>query len=201
MDTNLSPNPVKKKNTTLIIVGVIVGICLILVLSTVLLFGALGRMVTRSMDPAVAVETAHKIADYDLPPGYAEQMSMSLPTYAFVAIVSTSDPTSPMIMLAQFSQGANMTTEDMQRQLSQAYNNQPSGSPIGQMHVVETLTMTIRGSESDVVISEGSMEGGLVYRQLVALFPGKSGQAMLMIQGMTDSWDEQAIDDFIASIR
>jgi hypothetical protein len=192
----------KKRNTTLIIVGVVAGFCLILIVAAVLLVGALGRLASRavSMDPAVAAEAAHRIADYDLPSGFSEQMAVSLPLSQVVLIAPGGGSTGPIIMLAQYEAGSSMTPEEMQRQISQSYNR-PGAPPVGQMHVVETRAMTIRGFETEVVISEGAMQGGLVLRQLLTVFPGKSGQAMLMIQGMTDDWDEQVVDDFLESIR
>jgi hypothetical protein len=191
----------KKRNTTLIVVGIVLGVCLILVIGAVVLFGALGRLASKmiSIDPAEAAAAAHEICDYDLPAGYGEQMSMGFPGYKFVVIASSANTLSPTIMLAQFAADSNMTPEQMQEQLSQAYDS--GASPGAQMQVVETKTMTIRGYETQVVISEGSVQGGITMRQLLTVFPGKSGQAMLMIQGAASYWDEQLVDDFIRSIR
>jgi hypothetical protein len=198
---NMNPSPTKKNNKTLIIVGVIVGICLVLVLAAVLAVGAVGRLVSRAMstDPTVVAETAQKIADFDLPPGYAEQMAINVSTYQIVMIAPVDNSGSPVIMLEQFA-NSNLSPEEMERQLNQV-NNQPGISSVGQFHVVETRTMTIRGYDAQVVTSEASFQNNLVMRRLTAVFPGRAGQVMLMIQGVTDSWDEQVIDDFIKSIR
>lgn len=190
-----------KNRKTLIIIGVVGGLCLVLVVGAVLIFGSLARLASKMIitDPAEAAAVAHQIIDYDLPAGYSEQMAMTVPTYQFVAITSTDNSLSPTIMLAQFTGDTSLTPEEMQEQLSQAYN--PSTSPGSQMHVVETKTMTIRGYETEVVISEGGLEGGVTIRRLMTVFPGRSGQVMLMIQGAADYWDEQLMDDFIHSIR
>jgi hypothetical protein len=61
--------------------------------------------------------------------------------------------------------------------------------------------MTIRGHDSQVVTSEAALQGNVAMRRLIAIFPGRGGQVMLMVQGTTDLWDEQLIDNFIKSIR
>ena len=206
MNINSAPipveNPKKKTNTVLIIVGVVAGICLILGVGIVLIIGSIGKLASKafSTDPVVAAEAAHKIADYDLPPGYSEQMSMSLGSFQYVFIMPVDSPTNPIIALAQFGSSSNLSPEEMERQISQTYT-QPGVSPTSQFHVVERRTITIRGVETEAVIREATMEGSSVMRQLAAVFPGKSGQAMLMIQGLIDGWDEAMITTFINSIR
>ncbi len=192
----------KKKNTALIVVGVIGGSCLLLVAAVALLLTSLRRLASKviSMDPTVAAGVAHQIVDYDLPAGYGEQMAVTLPSYQIVMISPVGSSVGLVITLAQFAGSENMSPEEMERQLSQSYD-QPGASPAGQMRVVETKAVTIRGYETEAIIREGSLETGVVVRQLVAVFPGKSSQAMLMIQGTTDLWDEQMVDDFIESIR
>src|SRR5512140_3036628 len=58
-------------------------------------------------DPESAAKAAHAIADYELPAGYQEQVSMDLFVYTMVLITpestGTPSPTNkPVIMLAQF---------------------------------------------------------------------------------------------------
>jgi hypothetical protein len=61
--------------------------------------------------------------------------------------------------------------------------------------------MTIRGTDVEVFIFEGSDESGDVMRQLITTFPGKGGTAMLMIMGTPQSWDQEELDTFIESIQ
>jgi len=154
-------------------------------------------------DPASAAEAAHKIADYELPPGYQEQGGMDILFYSFVIIApeaTGATTTSPIIMLAQFSQAAGIDRKQMEQQLRQSFEQQ-SGQRGADMQVVEVKTMVIRGEETEVTIFEGADANGYVMRQLITSFTGKDGTAMLMIMGSPSTWDETAIDDFIESIH
>lgn len=178
--------------------------CCCAVLAAYLVFRQAGQTLQDGMktDPESAAQAAHKIADYDLPPGYQEQMSMDILFYSFVIIAPDTDTqptTSPLIMLAQFSQ-TGMDREQMEQQLRQAFEQQ-SGQRGADMQVVEVKNMVIRGEEVEVTIFEGTDTNGYVMRQLITSFPGKDGTAMLMIMGSPSIWDDDLIDDFIESIR
>jgi len=168
-----------------------------------ILFYQIGQRVQAGIgaDPESAAKAAHKIADYDLPEGYREQMSMNLFVYSFVMISpETLDSTSsaPIIMLAQFQAGADQ--KQMEEQIRQSFEQQ-AGNRGQDMHVVEVKRMTLRGEEVDVVIYEGTDQNEFVMRQLITAFPGKDGIAMLMIVGSALSWDQDVIDEFLESIR
>ena len=178
--------------------------CCCAVVAAILVFRQAGKTIEEGMktDPESAAQAARKIADYDLPPGYQEQMSMDILFYSFVIIAPETDTqttTSPLIMLAQFSQ-AGMDRQQMEQQLRQAFEQQ-SGQRGADMQVVEVKNMVIRGEEVEVTIFEGTDTNGYVVRQLITSFPGKDGTAMLMVMGSPSAWDDKVIDDFIESIR
>ena len=178
--------------------------CCCAVVAAYLVFRQAGKTIQDGMktDPESAAQAARKIADYDLPPGYQEQMSMDILFYSFVIIAPETDTqttTSPLIMLAQFSQ-AGMDRQQMEQQLRQAFEQQ-SGQRGADMQVVEVKNMVIRGEEVEVTIFEGTDTNGYVVRQLITSFPGKDGTAMLMVMGSPSAWDDKVIDDFIESIR
>ncbi len=152
-------------------------------------------------DPEAAAEAAHKIADYDLPEGYQEQMAMEIMIYSFVMIgpeYSSGRATGPVFMLAQFKAGVNQ--EQIEQQLRQSFEQQAGNRGL-RMSLVKVEDKTIRGAETQVATYEGTDENGLVIRQVVTSFPGKDGAAMLMIMGPADLWDQDVIDAFIESIR
>ena len=178
--------------------------CCCAVVAAILVFRLAGKTIEDGMktDPESAPQAPLKVADYDLPPGYQEQMSMDIMFYSFVIIAPDTDAqatTSPIIMLAQFSQ-AGMDRQQMEQQLRQAFEQQ-SGQRGADMQVVEVKNMVIRGEEVEVTIFEGTDANGYVVRQLITSFPGKDGTAMLMIMGSPSTWDDKVIDDFIESIR
>lgn len=151
-------------------------------------------------DPADVAAVGGKIVQYDVPPGYSEQMAMSIMMYDMV-ILAPAQPgsNSMMIMLMQFSGGAGMNQEQMQEQVRQSFEQQ-SGQRGVPMKVVETRQETIRGEQVMVTISEGTAQN-VTMRQLMTVFTGKGGPTVLMIQGSVSDWDEELIFDFIRSIR
>lgn len=177
--------------------------CLCAVVVAVFTFYKVGQRVQEGMktDPESASQAAHAIVDYELPPGYQEQMSMDLMIYTFVMIgpEPQNSRSGPLIMLARFNEmGANR--EDMERQIQQSFEQQ-SGLRGLAMEIVDVRKVTIRGDEVDVTTFEGKDENGLVMRQLVTTFPAKNGTGMLMIMGPAQYWDKDVIDQFVESLH
>lgn len=177
--------------------------CLCAVVVAGYLFLQMGRQFQKGVktDPEGASEAAHAIADYELPPGYQERMSMNFLVYSFVMIGpdSPGTTTGPLIMLAQFDP-MGTSPEQMEQQIRRSFEQQ-SGRRGMNMQLVKVEKMTLRGEEVEVTTYEGTDESGVVIRQLITSFPGKDGTAMLMIMGPAEAWDQDAIDDFIKSIR
>ena len=190
-----------KTKKILIIVGSVSALCLLACVAIYVVSNSLVKRVGKMIqtDPAKVSQAAHTIADYDLPAGYSEQMSMDLISYRVVMIGPTDHNSSMLIMLGQFT-STTLNPDQMAEQLRKAFEQQ-GAQPGLQMHVVETRTMTIRGTQTDVTIREGTSSVGFTYRQLITVFPGKGGQAVLMIQGTSGDWDEKLVDAFIQSIR
>ena len=168
-----------------------------------LVFWQAGKKIQEGVkaDPEAAAEAAHKIADYDLPEGYQEQVAMEIMFYSFVMIgpeYSSGSATGPVFMLAQFKAGVNQ--EQMEEQLRQSFEQQAGNRGLS-LSLVKVEDKTIRGEETEVATYEGTDENGLVIRQVITSFPGKDGTAMLMIMGPADLWDQDVIDAFIESIR
>ena len=196
--------PTTNKNKWIWIgLGAALLFCCGAVLVAGLVFWQAGKKIQEGVkaDPEAAAEAAHKIADYDLPEGYQEQMAMEIMIYSFVMIgpeYSSGSATGPVFMLAQFKAGVNQ--EQMEEQLRQSFEQQAGNRGLS-MSLVKVEDKTIRGAETQVATYEGTDENGLVIRQVVTSFPGKDGAAMLMIMGPADLWDQDVIDAFIESIR
>jgi hypothetical protein len=191
------------KNRNIWIAVAVVGVlCLVACGVAFLVFRQVGTKVTEAIktDPAEVSAVSDKIAQYDLPPGYQAQMSMSLFVYDMVMIgPAQSGSSSMIIMLMQFNGGAGLDQAQMEEQMRQAFEQQ-GGQPGAQMRVVETREETIRGEQVTVTISEGGSQGATL-RQWVTVFKGNGGPTVLMIQGATSDWDNKLITDFIHSIR
>jgi len=196
--------PTTNKNKWIWIgLGATVLFCCGAVLVAGLVFWQAGKKIQEGMktNPKAAAEAAHKIADYDLPEGYQEQVAMDIMFYSLVMIGpenSSGSVNGPIFMLAQFKAGVNQ--EQMEQQIRQSFEQQ-SGRRGLSMELVNVEEKTIRGEETQVATYEGTDQDGLVIRQVITSFPGKDGVAMLMIMGPAELWDQDAIDAFIESIR
>ena len=195
----------KKTNWLWIGLGGAALFCLCAVAVAVFMFYRVGRQVQEGMktDPESAAKAAHEIVDsYELPAGYQEQMSMNIMFYSFVVIAPRTDTYTggPIIMLAQFEPSSGVSQDQMEQQMRQSFEQQ-MGRRGMDLHLVDVKKATIRGEETEISTYEGTDDNGNDIRQVVAAFPGKNGTAMFIIMGDLDGWDQQAVDDFIASIR
>jgi hypothetical protein len=119
--------------------------------------------------------------------------------YSFVVIGPQSYVTDePLIMLAQFQTG--MDQQQVEQQLRQSAEQQ-FGFRGMKMQLVEVKEATIRGEQTEINIYEGTDQNGMSMRQLITALPGKDGNAMLLILGEVNGWDQELVDDFIKSIR
>lgn len=191
------------KNTKWIWIGLGAAalFCLCAVAVAFFTFYKMGQQVREGVktDPESVSKAAHEIADYDLPDGYEERMAMDIMIYSFVVIGPQSYVTDePLIMLAQFQTG--MDQQQVEQQLRQSAEQQ-FGFRGMKMQLVEVKEATIRGEQTEINIYEGTDQNGMSMRQLITAFPGKDGNAMLLILGEVNGWDQELVDDFIKSIR
>ena len=204
MTAPTTPEANKKSNRGIWIgLGAAALFCLCAVAFAAVIFVRMGQQVQKGLksDPKAAAETAHAIADYDLPAGYQEQFAMNILTTSMVFINPSktgSTSLAPTIMLAQFKTIGD--EEQVKEQMRQSFEQQKGLGNLS-MKLVDVKKMNIRGQESDVATYEGSAENGVAMRQVITTFPGKNGIAMLMVTGLIEYWDEEAINSFIESIR
>jgi len=193
--------------------GVKIALVVVVVLLVLCCMGGLGfyfitqRVVSQAVidDPAKAASLGHEIVDYNLPDGYRELGGMNALVFKMIFIGPKSTNQDSMFMvLMQISAGANMSPEEMQRQMTQAMQQQGQGRTM-QTHVVGTQTATIKGQPVTLTVSEGEVtegnDAGTLFRQVIGVFPAKDGTAMLMAMGKKDTWDQATLDSFLASIK
>ncbi len=191
-----------EKRNLLIGCAVVAALCLC---AAVVSFFALRMLGSRMLsgvrtDPTGVAEVRHRIADFDVPPGYTQTMGMSFLYYDTVMLApGTSSSRDMVIILMQFSGGDLGGPEQMEEQVRRAMEQQYQ-QPGAPMSVVETRQETIRGEKVQVTIREGTSQG-ITLRQWTTVFKGNAGPTVIMIQGSTGNWDDQLIEDFIRSIR
>ncbi|MEO8084300.1 MAG: hypothetical protein ABI780_10790 [Ardenticatenales bacterium] len=182
------------------------AVCAIGCCGVVAVVGYAGMKIGKGVDlsPAGAHKTASEIADYTLPEGYSEQMGMAILGMKMALIgqgdIKTSAGTSMSIALIELpgdANGANAASDAIKDSASQQM-----GGRVKDAHTVDERDVTIRGESATLTISEGSGSGGATMRQATAQFTAKSGHAaMLMAMGPSESWDQAALDAFIASMK
>ncbi len=187
---------------TLIVVAVVLVVCCLGAIVASLIVGRFAGQAFTT-DPNRARQVGHEIADYTLPAGYSEQAGMNMAGIRMVVIAQhaqTQSADEMAIIMMQFPASLNLSPEEMERQIGQQMERQfQRGNE--QMQVVGTQPATIKGQTVTLTVSEGTGSSGVTHRQVTGVFPGKDGTAMLMAFGAKDTWNQQALDNFLASIR
>lgn len=180
----------------LIVIGALVIICLgICGIGVLVLPGVFGRAV--STTPADAHKVGASIADYTLPPGYAEQMGMDL-MFEKIVMIGRSDRRGMDFMLLQVSTPTTSRAQ-MEQQMRQTFAQQFNQNA-GSMQYIKDETVTIRGQQVPLSIyqSKTSLQ---TMQQAIGTFTGKNGLVMVMIMGTQDQWDEELMQTFLGSIQ
>lgn len=149
-------------------------------------------------DPQKIADLGGKIAAFDAPEGFTGDFGMDLMGMTLVGYTG-SDGNSHLFLI-QFPASANLTAEEMERQLNQAMQSQQTGYSNQNLKVIENREVTVKGQKTTANIAEGSGNGG-AFRQLSVAFQGNGGPALLVYNVPVDSWDDAAIDDLLASIQ
>ena len=153
-----------------------------------------------SEDPQKVTQITSEIAQFDVPAGFNPVYSMEIANFT-MAQYMTGDEKS-VILITQFPQGTSINMDEMLREIQQ--NSRRPNSPWYNMDtaLVDQKPVTIRGEETTLSISEGTNEKGETYRMASTSFQGKGGgPTVLMIVVPAEQWDEQMVEDFIASIQ
>jgi len=184
----------------LILIAIMLFCCCVAGLGTTLL-GT--RLVGRAFitNPERVQTVGSQIADYDVPSGYEEMFAMNMMGIKMVAMGPASPtPAFMVIMLMQFPPGMDASRGEMERQIEQALARQ-IGLGSADMTSVGQEEAFIKGEPVNLTVREGVTDRDEHLRQVTGLFDGKEGPVVLMISGDVTTWDQEMVDEFIASIR
>jgi len=182
----------------LLVVGTLTVICVLACIALVLVAPrALEGFATTAKDPAQIKQTATKIVDYTLPPGYKEEFGMDM-VFMQMVMLSPSSRARPTIMLMQSADRA-AKPEDMQQQLQDQFQRQYSMRG-GTYRITGTRQVRIKGQAVTLTVAENIAES-VTIQQATGAFPGKNGLAILMIIGPKQTWDWGIVEQFTGSIR
>ena len=158
---------------------------------------------TTSTDPVKVRAAADAIAEIDVPAELNPVVSMAIPFLMKMAMFQGTDQTSSM-MLMEMAAAANMNEEQARAQMNQqaqAQGQQGNTVQIDQS-TIETRDITVRGTPSKFQFARGKASGGeQEYWQVSGMFPGKGGQAILMLVLPADKYDADKITQIIETIQ
>lgn len=194
-------HPQQKSNTTkiiLIVVAVVVVLCLISCVVGGLLFARLGTSVSQSVEsePQDVASNIQKIADIDLPAGFTPGTSMSILGMTFVVYENSAANTA--LVVFQMPTAMELTDDNI-RTLQEQMEKQ-SGRQLENYEIIDQYDTTIRGKPGKVIIQEGTSDSAK-FKQMLVVFQGKTGLAMMSIFGPSSSWDQAAYDQMVQSIQ
>lgn len=197
-----TPAPAQPKSNTskiiIIVIAVVAVLCLVACAAIFLLTSRLGGTIAKSVDsnPTDVSTAVEKIAVIDVPGGFEPKSSMNLLGMTFAFYENAAQESALMIFqMPSYIEMNDSTIQEMENQLQKRSNRQMQN-----VKIVDRYDATIRGKPGIVIIQEGEVEGQ-AFRQMMAVFEGKSGLAMLMIFGPQQGWPQTDYDNMIQSIR
>ncbi|MBN1886381.1 MAG: hypothetical protein JW850_00260 [Thermoflexales bacterium] len=155
---------------------------------------------TVATEPGQATTLGRTIVDYSLPGGYAEVFGFDVFKLKWV-IIASEDEDALTMMLMQIPHRSDMTPEEMQSVMTDMFAQQSDYGNVSSLQVVETRQVIVNDQPATLTISESQSDLGKTMRQAVVVFPGKAGVVMLMAMGDAETWDQEVLDEFLASIH
>lgn len=187
-------------------VKIIVAIVLVLLMACVCCGGvALMSIwsIDRAMvtDPTQAAQLGSEIADYTLPAGYSEMFGMRLMGMDMLAIApNPPQPDGMVIFLIKVPENDAIDQQTLQKQIEGALQQQSAFQSL-KLTLDDVETRTVNGQEVTLTYRKGENGVGTPYRQVSALFDVTGGRVLLLAQGSTAEWDQQALDVLLDSIH
>ncbi len=169
------------------------GIATLLVLSIIGLTGCSIRSDATSVNA-----TSSTIADFTLPAGYKPEATAEIAGYRFVSYAPGDGHSH--IQFVQAPAGASVDQAALEGYLQQAADSRGYDATT-RSQVVGSRQATIRGQTVTLVVGEALNHDGQPFRTLTGVFAGKGGTALVSVESPVSSWNQEAVDQFIASIR
>lgn len=151
-----------------------------------------------STDRATIELVAGEIAGYRLPAGYEPIMSIDLNTLKMA--IFGHDSNNSMISLMALP--ANASEGDVESAIAQVVETQTKSS-ISAVNWTksETKIVTVSHQSYSVKISEGTDSQGNAMRRITGVLPAQDRSVGLYVMGATKTWDQAALDGFLASLN
>lgn len=143
-------------------------------------------------------KVADQIAGYSLPENYSEQFAVDLMGYQ---MVSLEGPTPNChIYLVQAPKDVHVDADTLEAQ-ARSMEGEKGGNDLRRLRVVEERSVTLRGEDALLQVSEGINSEDQPYRVGTALFTGRNGPALVSIASPVDLWDWDLANQFLESLE
>jgi len=147
----------------------------------------------RVTDPQQAASLASRIADFDLPAGY--KIKSASPLFTTLTIMIGDDSKTHVIWIVQGKTKGLSPDAYLRNSISIITYRDV------RWDAVDTRTVTILGEATLLTIYTGTKPDNTKYHAWACGFTGRGGPATMVIIGPEATWDEAAMQTFVASIR
>ncbi len=181
----------------LLILGGVFGVVAVLCCGVAIyLYNQFAKSVTK--DPAQVAAIQQKIVDINLPDGFKPQAGFDWSLGIKIQAAIYTRGGSEMLMLMQMPSTAS--EEEMQKQMQDSLEKQGKKQQV-RVQSTEIREVNINGKEVSFQFTEGVQEGSdQPVRQVVGVFSGRDGTAMLMYMVPEDAWNEEEVMTMLKSI-
>ncbi len=136
------------------------------------------------------------IIEFEPPAGYEPELSTSLFGYTLVMFAPPDENNCHLYLIQSEKETDREQLERMMSQMVPGLRDRNS-----RMTVLETSTITLRGQEETLVISQAANSEGSIYRQAMVSFQGKAGPALLVFSEPASRWSVKTLDRLLGSIQ
>jgi len=189
-------------NRLVILIAGVLGVLLVCCIAVAALAPNLRRIIQAPLwktDTQLAAQAAHKMLDYDLPPGYQESKVLSVQGQDAAVIIAHRERPEDMIFMEHVQEG--ILANDEWRASYETRLSREIGGRRYNTQAVGTLKATVRGQPTTLRLFEGTDENGRKIREVVCGFSGKSGDLLMAMVASQGTWDQAMVDRFLQSIR
>jgi len=151
--------------------------------------------ITLNTDADQVAQNAAQIADFEPPSGFSPEFSASLKGYILVSYRVQGENSHLYLIQSSNPQDADQLTQMLGQMVPSAQDAQTRTT------VLETRTVTLRGEETTLILSEGINSEGGRYRQATAAFTGKGGPALVSFSQPLERWNTDTVLTFLFSLR
>lgn len=168
---------------------------LLLVIISILLAATLSACKSITLNNDDTNKAADTIADFDLPSGFTPDFTASLMGYTMVSYTPGDDISHLYLLQSEKAMDGKELEEGLSKMVPDSYDSK------SRMTVIEKPEVNVRGQEVTAVISDGVNSENETYRQIMVVFQGKGGPALLVYSVPVDNWDQESVMNLLASIR